>query len=60
MDSTVVKVRSKIIPTGDEFVKTIICTAIVGVAGLVLGKAVDLGYDKAFAKFHTKPTDPQT
>ncbi len=60
MDSTEVKVRSKIVPTGDEFVKTIVCTAIVGIAGLVLGKAVDAGYDKAFAKFRPKTTNPQT
>ncbi len=60
MDNTVVKVKSKIIPTGDEFVKTIICTAIVGITGLVLGKAVDVGYDKVFAKIRPKPTSPQT
>ncbi len=59
MDEPEIKVKIKLMPTGDEFVKTVICTAIVGIAGLILGKLVDVGYDKAVAKIHSNPTDPQ-
>lgn len=48
---------SKIIPSPDILLKTIVCASIGGVAALILAKLTEIGYDKAAALIHTKPAE---
>ncbi len=60
MDDIELSLKNKLLPTGDQVVKTVICAAIAGIAGLFLAKMTDAGYDAIVSKIHSKSNDPQS
>ncbi len=51
MEKVKLSLRTKLVPTGDQVVKTVVCAAIAGVAGLFLAKMTEAGYDAILDKF---------